>query len=264
MQKQGKFILLNISEFKTWLSQHTFRRKIHLIQIHHTWKPNYKSFKNNYFSLLTGMEGAHLKRGMTQIAQNITIFPDGVIAICRPIDIAPAGIKGANSYGICIENIGNFDSEVMNEAHKSALIQAVALLLKKFNLPANTNTVVYHHWYDLNSGLRLNGKGSTKTCPGSRFFGGNTVDAAQKYLIPLIAKQLNPSTPKPVMQVMNNKGIVIASTLACLILPQNGAKSNGTLRIGAKLNIYGSMNGFYLVNKVTPQWVAAKYVKVSC
>ncbi|WDU84189.1 peptidoglycan recognition protein family protein [Caloramator sp. Dgby_cultured_2] len=123
MQQQGKFILMNRDEFKEYILKLKVKRIIKLIQNHHTYIPSYKEFKNNHFKLLEGMERCHLSRGFNEIAQNITIFPDGLIAICRPIDTAPAGIKGANKYGICIENVGNFDigGDKMTEEQKRAL-----------------------------------------------------------------------------------------------------------------------------------------------
>lgn len=134
------------------------------------------------------MERSHLKRGFSEIAQNITTFPDGDVVICRSIDTAPAGIKGANKYAICIENLGNFDEggDDMNDSHLKCIIHLNALLLNHFNLPCDTDHVVYHHWWDLNTGKRTNGTGSTKSCPGSAFFGGNSISAASINFIPLI------------------------------------------------------------------------------
>ena len=56
------------------------------------------------------MENAHLQGGFSEIAQNLTTFPDGSVAVCRRIDTIPAGVKRANRNGICIENLGNFDA----------------------------------------------------------------------------------------------------------------------------------------------------------
>ena len=39
------------------------------------------------------MEAAHKERGFSEIAQNITIFPDGKVMICRSLNTIPAGIK---------------------------------------------------------------------------------------------------------------------------------------------------------------------------
>ncbi|WDU82254.1 peptidoglycan recognition protein family protein [Caloramator sp. Dgby_cultured_2] len=114
---------MNREEFKEYILKLKVKRTIKLIQNHHTYSPSYKEFKNNHFRLLEGMERSHLSRGFDEIGQNITIFPDGLIAICRPLDIPPACIKGANENGICIESVGNFDvgGDKMTEEQKRAL-----------------------------------------------------------------------------------------------------------------------------------------------
>ena len=110
MKVIGKFILLEQNEFSGWLDMQNITRKIGLIQMHHTFIPAYKHFKgDNHFQLCDSMEKAHQERGFAEIAQNITTYPDGKLMICRNFDKVPAGIKGANSNGICIENVGNFD-----------------------------------------------------------------------------------------------------------------------------------------------------------
>lgn len=194
MQQQGKFLLLTPVEFADWLTGlSNVKRIIKLVQNHHTWLPNYTTFSKtkDHFKALRGMESSHLERGFTQIAQNLTTFPDGLIAICRPFDDIPAGIKGANANGICIEHVGNFDigKDVMTKAHRDSIIKVNALLCKKFKLPINTNSIVYHHWYDLTTGKRVkDGSPNTKTCPGTNFFGGNTIAACEANFIPEIKK----------------------------------------------------------------------------
>jgi hypothetical protein len=202
MQQKGKFLLFNLSEFEQWLKGLIVSRKIQLIQNHHTLVPNYQTFKStinkpgkNHFNLLEAMEKYHVEeRGFSMIAQNLTTFPDGLIAICRPIEEIPAGIKGANSYGICIEHLGNFDTggDAMASSHNKTIIRLNALLCKKFALPADTKHIVYHHWYDLNTGKRVKeGTGTTKSCPGNAFFKGNTVEACNQHFIPEVKRQMS-------------------------------------------------------------------------
>ena len=191
MKAIGKFILLDLAEFNEWLGNQRPSRKIKLIQQHHTFMPSYKEFKgSNHFTLCQNMERYHLERGFSQIAQNFTTFPDGTIMVCRSMNDIPAGIKGANSNGICIEHIGNFDlkGDTMSEAHRATIIGITKSLLKRFDLVANEQTVVYHHWYDLNIGKRITkeGTGVTKSCPGTNFFGGNTVEAFKAGFLPLL------------------------------------------------------------------------------
>jgi hypothetical protein len=191
MKTKGKFIVLSLIEFESWLSGLEVHRAIKLIQNHHTWQPDYSSFRKipDYFHWLESMENFQVEQnGFAQIAQNFTSFPDGSIAVCRPMDVIPAGIKGANQFGVCIEHFGNFDqgSDVMAEEHKETIVRMNALLLKKFNLLPSTDSVVYHHWFDIVTGQRTNGTGTVKTCPGTNFFGGNKVEDCQQKFIPLI------------------------------------------------------------------------------
>lgn len=189
-----KFKLLTVAEFEVWLNSRKCKRVIRIIQNHHTYLPDYKSFNGtNHLALLKGMENYHVNNnGWSEIAQTFTTFPDGKIAVCRDIDKIPAGIKGANKNGICIEHLGNFDAgkDTMTSEHKECIISLNALLCKRFKLKADTDHIVYHHWYDLKSGLRRNGAGSTKSCPGTAFFGGNSVISARQNFIPLISSKI--------------------------------------------------------------------------
>ena len=191
MTANGKFILLSPDEFAGWLAMQNVTRKIRLVQQHHTYIPGYKHFKgNNHFALCQSMEKEHMERGFAEIAQNFTIFPDGKIMVCRNIDTIPAGIKGANSNGVCIENIGCFDRgrDAMNKEQRDAIILATRALLERFSLAPSDQTVVYHHWYDLNTGKRIaaEGTGTTKSCPGTGFFGGNTVANFNSHFLPAV------------------------------------------------------------------------------
>lgn len=193
MKALGKFILMNRQEFEVWFHGFRLVRKITLIQNHHTFIPNYTTFNQvkDHFKVLEGMEQSHLQRGFDEIAQNLTIFPDGMIAVCRDLNKEPAGIKGANTTGICIENVGNFDigGDRMSPEQSSSILFVNALICKVLGLRPSLNTIVYHHWFDLTTGQRINdlNRGhQTKSCPGSNFFGGNTIEACSKFFIPAI------------------------------------------------------------------------------
>lgn len=208
MTKRGIFFLFTIEEFMKWFGPRQVIRQIKLIQNHHTWLPGYKEFNNkpDHFYWLESMQDYQVNtNGFSQIAQNLTTFPDGKVALCRPIDTIPAGIKGANQFGICIEHLGNFDlnQDQMTPEHIDTIIKLNAFLCKKFSLPINTESIVYHHWYDLGTGQRTDGKGQVtlkkdgkdftrdtmvKTCPGTNFFGGNTVEVCEEYFLPLLVK----------------------------------------------------------------------------
>jgi hypothetical protein len=190
MKTEGKFMLFGLAEFEPWLANFNMVREVRLIQNHHTWKPGYAETHDNHFKLLASMEAYHKGRGFFEIAQNLTTFKDGTIAVCRSLNTIPAGIKGANQYGICIEHVGNFDigGDEMTPEHRKTILGINAALCKKFSLEPSIETIVYHHWYDLDSGKKKFGLGNTKSCPGTNWFHGNKAPEADRYFIKEIKK----------------------------------------------------------------------------
>lgn len=270
MERRGGFTLLERSEVKGWLMRHDVDRFINLIQNHHTWLPDMKGFNGqNHFSLLTGMKIFHVtERGFRDIAQNITTFPDGKVAICRDLREAPAGIKGHNSRGICIEHVGNFDrgGDIMTEEHKESIVHLNAVLCHKFNLTPNTNTIVYHHWYDRDTCKRTNGTGETKTCPGTNFFGGNSVEKARQNFVPLIASELRRlrrgtrisravSTPAVLGHAM-----VTATRLNIRKGPSASKEKIGYLNSGSVVDIYNRREGWCRISRAN-KWVSERYLR---
>lgn len=199
MKMQGQHILMTREEFGDWLANQALTRKINLIQQHHTWQPSYKHFDgHNHFQLLMGMQNFHIKTmGWDNIAQHITTFPDGTVAVSRPFNIAPEGTIGtiANKNGIAIENLGNFDHghDVMTEKQKQTIIDITALLSMKFNLTPSIDTITYHHWWHYRTKERVldNAKDNeVKSCPGTNFFGGNSTKSAERYFYPLVKQRI--------------------------------------------------------------------------
>ena len=71
MKQQGNFILLECSEFNSWLDKQKVTRKITTLQGHHTWSPNYTTRKNqDPFKCLEGMRNSHLKQGWAATGQH--------------------------------------------------------------------------------------------------------------------------------------------------------------------------------------------------
>lgn len=214
----AQFRIYSRAEFINYILHTNFSRSIKVIQNHHTWKPRYQylSAQHDEMYWLESMRNTHIKeRGWNDIGQNITTFPSGNIAICRPLNIIPAGIFGANTGAICIEHFGNFDEggDQMTEAHKETIIDLNAILCIKFGLTPVPSQIVYHHWYttrgklfsddEINSGTVLQ-KRLQKTCPGTAFFHnpedgfkGNTIHAAVKNFYPAISTAIHTLQQKP-------------------------------------------------------------------
>lgn len=263
----GKFILFDADSFGAWLMATDVHRIIRLIQQHHTWCPSYSNFRgDNHFKLLKGMEAAHLANGWCDIAQNLTIFPDGTVAVCRPLDQIPAGIKGANTGGICIENIGCFDvgHDLMADVHAAAVIKVTALLCRRFSLAPSTESIVYHHWYDLVSGKRTNGSGNVKTCPGDRFFGGNRVAAAAANFVPKVAAELARvgGVPAPPAVTVLFAGRVVSDD-ALNVRDQAAAVGHciKALPKGTIVNAYESVGTWCRIDPTKSLWVNSRFLE---
>lgn len=271
--REGKFIVLDTTEFASWLSSCSISRDIGLVQNHHTWSPSYANFDQNekygpekYFRHLEQMEYAHLQRGFSQIAQNLTTFPDGMVAVCRPLDKIPAGIKGANQGGICIEHLGNFDTgqDQMRQAHRECIVRVNALLCRRFKFAPCPYTVVYHHWYDLNSGERTDGAGVTKSCPGTAFFGGNTVSAATNGFIPLIKSDLGAiaSVDMPSRTPLYSAE-VIADQLNVRALPSLSSGVLKQLNRGITVRVYEEQGRWRRIDATSSAWVYGDYLSAA-
>lgn len=275
----ARFVLYNAEEFHAYIDRTTFSRRIRFIQNHHTWKPNYTNFNDrpDHEYLLEGMRSYHMnKLTWKDIGQNITTFPDGVIALCRPINRQPAGIWGANRDAICIEHLGDFDKgrDQMRQEQKDAIVAVNAILCKKFSLQPQPAQVVYHHWYDT-SGKRFSddaiNKGvvaaqkAQKSCPGSGFFldpadtiGGNTIEAARLRFYPLVQQYMSTLSAIPAMAPAEQ------TVAANLLNVRSGAGTQfpvlHQIGRGQKVKVYDRSGDWRRISAGSEEWVHAKYL----
>jgi hypothetical protein len=190
VQSDEQFLTFDSYELRRWLLEQEVQREIQRVLIHHTWSPNYTHFNgSNHLALQAGMRRYHMvDRGWDDIGQHFSTFPDGKILTGRPLELTPACTKGANVNAVCIENVGNFDlgGDEMTDVHRETILETTAWICERWNIPVNSDHVVYHHWFDLNTGLRTDGTGVTKTCPGTNFFLGNAVEDAEAHFMPQV------------------------------------------------------------------------------
>ena len=190
-------------EFKNWLKNKSVSRTVNRLQIHHTGSPSYSNFfKSNgtHEDELTrqkNMKSFHVNsRGMSDIAQHFTVFPNGKIVTGRSLNSNPAGITGWNTGAICVEIYGNFDKghDVMKSAQKRAVIMLYGELCKKFKITPSTNTIRCHAWFT-SGGTYLGDyypAKSRKSCPGTAFMGfGNSKSAIANNFIPLVKNYIS-------------------------------------------------------------------------
>lgn len=266
METKYGFTLMNIQEFEAWITSLQIHRNILFIQEHHTWNPSYVLFKENkHFDLQKNMKSYHVQHnGWSDIGQHFTTFPDGKICTGRSLEINPACIFGNNTSAVCIENLGNFDidGDVMTVAQKDTIVRMTAAIAKRFNVPVNTDRIVYHHWFKLGSSERNNGGPVTtnKTCPGTNFFGGNKVEDAKSNFIPLVNATVN-NTTASIPNALKYFGIVDVNTRLSV---RSGAGTNFTrinfVEKGVVVRVYEERNNWLRISKNHQEWVYGRYI----
>lgn len=152
------FNRLSLEEFAQLLARFPFRRRIDSVHMHHTWRPNHRQFRG--LESIEAMYRFHTRdNGWSDIAQHITIDPDGMIWTGRDWNKSPASASGHNGNSISgpfmFEMIGDFDSgrDRFAGAQRATALEVIARVQMKFDLPV--------------SSLRFHNQMSSKTCPGS-------------------------------------------------------------------------------------------------
>ncbi|MEN2399369.1 amidase [Flavobacterium sp. MC2016-06] len=276
---QSEFRIYTIETFRDYIMNTRFSRKIWFLQNHHTWRPSYHHIRPGRDELywLESMRTSHIRdRKWADIGQNITTFPSGKIAVCRPINRIPAGIAGANTGAICIEHFGNFDigGDVMTQQHRDIIIAVNAILCIKFDIVPSTPLIVYHHWFN-SSGRRFNPetinsgevqlRALQKSCPGTNFFleesndfKGNTLLSAESNFYPLIRDYIAKMNDDDNTSVSM---LVTASGLNVRIGPNTRFAVKRVLIRGTIVQVYEHANGWSRVSQNQQEWVNSTYLK---
>jgi hypothetical protein len=152
----------------------------------------------------------------------------------------------------------------MSDEHKTVIPKINALLCKKFNLQPNSDTIVYHHWYDLDTGERNNGEGKTKSCPGTNFFGGNKVADAEANFIPLVVEEISAEVdilPIPSEPIIFT-GKVKSDNLNVRILPNASSKIIKVLKKEVVVNAYEISGRWCRIGPQESYWVNSNYLEI--
>lgn len=167
----------NIEEFANYMKKLKVTRKITRLQVHHMYLPDYSCWaKDNALRRQYNTKYYHMHtNNWDDIAQQLSIFPNGHIVTGRSFNKTPIGIKGWNTNAVCIEIYGNFDKDVMTEAQKNAVLACYAILADKFKISINSTNIKPHCWFTAGGSYigDYSSSKSCKTCPGLKFFGGN-------------------------------------------------------------------------------------------
>jgi hypothetical protein len=151
------FKQITLQQFAVLIEKFPFSRKIDAVHMHHTWRPNRSQYKGH--DTIVGMWAYHTQHnGWSDIAQHITIAPDGTIWLGRDWNKAPASSSGHNGNSIAgpfmFEMIGDFDQgrDPFDGPQRKTALEVTARVQKRFGLAPGS--LVFHNMM------------SSKTCPG--------------------------------------------------------------------------------------------------
>jgi len=266
MEKAQGFTLMTLDEFEQWIAREPIARTVLTLQQHHTMSPSYRDFNGtNHFALQAGMKRYHVvNNGWSDIGQHFTTFPDGRIMTGRSLELSPACILGQNANAVCVEHLGNFDAskDEMSAAQRTTVLRFTAAICKRFAIPINTDRVVYHHWFNLSTGARTDGTGLTKSCPGTAFFGGNTVADAQRSFLPLVRGALGGTAVATAMPQGMRYAVVTADNLNVRTGPGASFKKVNSVGLGSVVRVHDEKSGWFRISASRKEWVATRYAQL--
>lgn len=152
------FQRLSLPQFAAVLQAFKFTRRITAVHMHHTWRPDRSMWRGA--KSMEGMWRSHTQeRGFSDIAQHLTIDPEGFAWTGRHWNQAPASAVGHNGNGVAgpfmFEVVGNFDQgcDSFDGAQRQAVLDVTALVQRHFGLDAEA--LLFHNQV------------AAKTCPGT-------------------------------------------------------------------------------------------------
>nr|HPM77969.1 SH3 domain-containing protein [bacterium] len=101
---------------------------------------------------------------------------------------------------------------------------------------------------------------AAKSCPGTAFFHGNTIDDARVHFIPLIQRELtalDAEAPAPPVVCCGN---VTADSLNVRSGPGKDYPILGTLGPGEPVSGYAVENNWWRIHPTQARWVYGRYV----
>ena len=126
-----RFTSLTLDEFADLLQRLDFTRRIDAVHMHHTWRPNHAQYRGE--STIEAMWRFHTREnGWRDIAQHVSIGPDGSIWTGRDWNLPPASAAGFNGNAMAgpfmFETIGDFDrgKDRLEGAQLAAVVGVIA------------------------------------------------------------------------------------------------------------------------------------------
>ena len=152
----------------------------------------------------------------------------------------------------------------MTDAQQKSIIRVSAILCRKFGLEVNEFSIVYHHWFNLGTGERNDGRESNKPCPGTLFFGGNKVPDFKVHFQPKVIKELQTIPDLKPERPLLSYAVITAQRLNVRSGPhykRSLAKDREPIPLGSIVRVFEvATNGWVRISSSKAHWVSGKYI----
>lgn len=148
---------LDLAGFAAEVAAYPWTRPILRVDMHHTWYPAHGDWRG--VESVWGMHVFHTRdRGFADIAQHVTIAPDGQVWTGRDWNDPPASVGcNMNGQAFMFEAVGNFDQgfDTLQGAQLDAVVAVIDIVQSRFRLPVQA--LLFHREVPQ----------TLKTCPGT-------------------------------------------------------------------------------------------------
>lgn len=154
----SRFVSLSFAEFAEVVARFGWTREVSAVHVHHTWRPSHTQWRGE--ASVEAMRRFHVEeRGFSDIAQHVTIDPDGFVWTGRDWNQPPASARGFNGTTargpFMFEMVGDFDQgrDPLGGTQRETALKVTACLLERNGLGVEA--------------VRFHNELSPKTCPGT-------------------------------------------------------------------------------------------------
>jgi len=226
-------------------------RKIVAVHLHHTWRPRRQDFRG--LPTIEAMRKFHMEQnGWSDIAQHLTIDPQGGLWTGRNWNLAPASASGANGTAaegpFMIEMVGDFDAgqDPFDGEQRQAAFETVAHLMRAFGLK--------------DADLRFHNQLTTqKSCPGTAIVRAEFLKEVHKFLAKPRAAGLELFDHRHLFGAESTRTAATTDDVSAASVPENAA-AGAAIELAARDSVRGVQQR---ARATSPRVLAASRISAS-
>jgi hypothetical protein len=167
---------LNRDQFSALVMSFAWTRRVWRVDMHHTFRPTHADYDGE--ACIERMCRFHVDdRKWDDIAQHVSIGPDGTIWTGRDWNKTPASVGGVlNTGAFMFEAIGNFDAghDTLEGEQLASVVHVIRAVQRRFRLPPEA--LLFHRDVPI----------TVKSCPGTSVDKGDILRRVMRLQVPQV------------------------------------------------------------------------------